>query len=49
MIHFELDKVLAIESDEPDATSRCDDAHRRRMLAYVHDHYGGDAGCALGR
>ena len=33
-----------LESDEPDATGRWDDAHRRRMLSYVYDRDGGRCG-----
>ena len=36
-----------LESDEPDASGRWDDAHRRRMLTYIYDRDGGRCGlCA---
>ena len=33
-----------LETDEPDATGRWDDAHRRKMLSYVYDRDGGRCG-----
>lgn len=36
-----------LESDEPDASGRWDDAHRRRVLSYIYDRDGGRCGlCA---
>ena len=37
-----------LESDEPDATGRWDDAHRRRMLSYIHNRDGGRCGLCAG-
>ena len=37
-----------LESDEPDATGRWDDARRRRMLSYVHNRDGGRCGLCAG-
>ena len=37
-----------LESDEPDATGRWDDNHRRRMLTYVYDRDGGRCGLCAG-
>ena len=37
-----------LESDEPDATGRWDDAHRRRMLSYVYERDGGRCGLCAG-
>ena len=37
-----------LESDEPDATGRWDDNHRRRMLSYVYDRDGGRCGLCAG-
>ena len=37
-----------LESDEPDATGRWDDAHRRKMLSYVYDRDGGRCGLCAG-
>ena len=37
-----------LESDEPDATGRWDDAHRRRMLSYIHTRDGGRCGLCAG-
>lgn len=37
-----------LESDEPDATGRWDDAHRRRMLTYIHNRDGGRCGLCAG-
>ncbi len=37
-----------LESDEPDATGRWDDAHRRRMLSYIHGRDGGRCGLCAG-
>ena len=37
-----------LERDEPDATGRWDDAHRRRMLSYVHDRDSGRCGLCAG-
>ena len=37
-----------LESDEPDATGRWDDNHRRRMLSYIHNRDGGRCGLCAG-
>ena len=37
-----------LESDEPDASGRWDDAHRRRMLSYIHARDGGRCGLCAG-
>ena len=37
-----------LESDEPDATGRWDEAHRRRMLSYIHTRDGGRCGLCAG-
>ena len=37
-----------LESDEPDATGRWDDAHRRRMLTYVSERDSGRCGLCAG-
>ena len=37
-----------LERDEPDATGRWDDDHRRRMLSYVYDRDGGRCGLCAG-
>ena len=37
-----------LESDEPDATGRWDDAHRRRVLSYVFDRDSGRCGLCAG-
>ena len=37
-----------LESDEPDASGRWDEAHRRRMLSYIHNRDGGRCGLCAG-
>ena len=37
-----------LESDEPDASGRWDEAHRRRMLSYIHRRDGGRCGLCAG-
>ena len=37
-----------LESDEPDATGRWDDAHRQRMLSYIYNRDGGRCGLCAG-
>ena len=37
-----------LESDQPDATGRWGDAHRRRMLSYIHTRDGGRCGLCAG-
>lgn len=37
-----------LESDEPDASGRWDEAHRRRVLTYIYDRDGGRCGLCAG-
>lgn len=37
-----------LETDEPDASGRWDDAHRRKVLSYIHNRDGGRCGLCAG-